>query len=171
MRELLERLEGLTEGASAKDMADRARVWFLHEYDPKEPRVVPQAKKLAAAAGCAPHVAAKVIRTFRDLVKRDQKRFLTKGKSGPTWTDFKKWLTWKFETNLGEGLEEAKSTLITRLFKRVPGGSKMLRGGKHIVMLVGGSAQKMGRENYSNVTLEDLPEAELKKLAGILGVK
>lgn len=60
--------------------------------------------------------------------------------------------------------------LLMAIYKRMPGGNKMLRGGKHIIMFSGPSAQEYGVGNYTNVTLEDLSPEDLKRAAKAVGV-
>ena len=63
------------------------------------------------------------------------------------------------------------STVITRVFKKFSPCDKMIRKGKHLVMLTGNVASVLGESNYKSVNLEDLSKEDLDKLVSLFGVK
>lgn len=65
--------------------------------------------------------------------------------------------------------EKDKKKLLMAIYKRMPIGNKMLRGGKHTIMFSGPSAKEYGVDNYTNVVLEELSMEELKKAAKAVG--
>lgn len=58
-----------------------------------------------------------------------------------------------------------RKKVIMAVYKRVSSSDRMLRAGKHIVMLTGNWARNYGVDNYTNITLEDLSNAELYRIA------
>ena len=72
-----------------------------------------------------------------------------------------------------EGLEKlnADRKLVLAIYKRMPVGNKMLRGGKHTIMLSGPSAPAYGVDNYTNLVLEDLSHADLVRAADAVGAR
>ena len=65
--------------------------------------------------------------------------------------------------------DKEKKSLIMAIYKRMPVGNKHLRGGKHTIMFTGNSASAYGVDNYTNVDLEDLSIADLKRAAAAIG--
>lgn len=65
--------------------------------------------------------------------------------------------------------DKEKKSLIMAIYKRMPIGNKHLRGGKHTIMFTGNSASAYGVDNYTNVDLEDLSIADLKRAAAAIG--
>lgn len=61
--------------------------------------------------------------------------------------------------------EKDRRKVLLAIYKAVNVSDKMLRGGKHTIMLVGGPAERYGVSNYTNVVLEDASNADLHKLA------
>jgi len=61
--------------------------------------------------------------------------------------------------------EKDRKKTIMSIYKSTNTSDKMLRNKKHIVMLMGQTARNYGVGNYYNVTLEDLSNAELYRLA------
>lgn len=66
--------------------------------------------------------------------------------------------------------DKDRKKLLMAIYKSTNVSDKMLRGGKHTIMLVGGSAERFGVSNYTNVVLEDLDNAELYRLAKARGI-
>lgn len=67
-------------------------------------------------------------------------------------------------------VDRDRKKLLMAIYKSTNVSDKMLRGGKHTIMLVGGSAERFGVSNYTNVVLEDLDNAELYRLAKARGI-
>ena len=66
---------------------------------------------------------------------------------------------------------DADRKLVLAIYKRMPVGNKMLRGGKHTIMLSGPSAPAYGVDNYTNLVLEDLSHADLVRAADAVGAR
>lgn len=66
--------------------------------------------------------------------------------------------------------DKDRKKLLMAIYKSTNVSDKMLRGGKHTIMLVGGSAERFGVSNYTNVVLEDLDNVELYRLATARGI-
>lgn len=67
--------------------------------------------------------------------------------------------------------EAERATLEKRIYSKIPSGSKAKRNGKLVIMLTGDVAERMGVEEYSAMTLQDIPEDTLMKLGLLLKVK
>ena len=72
------------------------------------------------------------------------------------------------EEEAQESVDEAvikRKKALDAIYKRFPRGNKGRVGGKRQVMLTGPIARTMGKDNYARLTLDDLTNAEVEKLA------
>lgn len=58
--------------------------------------------------------------------------------------------------------------MIMAIYKRMPGGNKMLRNKQHTVMWTGQWAQDFGVGNYTNTSLEDMTTADLQRACRVM---
>lgn len=82
-------------------------------------------------------------------------------------TTAKEWV----EPALEGELDEAASTLVTKIFAKFHANQKSKSGGKYTVMLTGSSAEVLGKNSYDSVNLADLSDGDLRKLASLFKIQ